>query len=231
MFSSIPAIDRIIRSRRRTLSIEIDSRGQVIVRAPKRAPIYWIHRIVREKAAWIQSKQSEIRNRLQSKIRPCFQPGETFLFQGKPYPLALDSAATESLSLRGGYFLLHPSCIADAGACFEGWYKKTAEAEIIQLVNRYATLSGETPERVKLSHAKKRWGSCTPKRTVLFNWRLIMAPTAVLEYVVAHEIAHLIIPDHSPRFWQKVGSLFPDFIAQRRWLRDNGSQLDWENGL
>ncbi|MCK5254807.1 MAG: M48 family metallopeptidase, partial [Deltaproteobacteria bacterium] len=90
----------------------------------------------------------------------------------------------------------------------------------------YVNEIGKRPRIVKVKEQKRRWGSCTAKGNLYFNWRCVMAPSAVIDYIVVHEMSHLAIPNHSKRFWQKVGSVLPDYKKRRKWLKDNGLRLD-----
>jgi predicted metal-dependent hydrolase len=92
-------------------------------------------------------------------------------------------------------------------------------------VARHAARLGRAPRRLTLRDPRSRWGSCTSEGDLMFSWRLAMAPSAVLDYVVAHEVAHLAELNHSPRFWAEVRRLCPDFEAQRAWLRRHGAGL------
>ncbi|MCE7860862.1 MAG: M48 family peptidase [Chloroflexi bacterium CFX2] len=93
-------------------------------------------------------------------------------------------------------------------------------------VNHFSALHGFFPRRVRVNSAKTRWGSCAADGTINFTWRLVMAPPEVIDYVVLHELAHLKIKNHSPRFWKLVESLCPDFKRLRKWLRENGEKLN-----
>ncbi len=105
------------------------------------------------------------------------------------------------------------------------WLKALAREEISAAANRWATRMGVRFNAISIRDQKTRWGSCSSRGTLSFNWRLVMAPPAVLEYVVIHELAHLKQPNHSPSFWQIVGQHFPDYKMARTWLRANASLL------
>jgi len=91
--------------------------------------------------------------------------------------------------------------------------------------DRYAAKVGRDYARLTLRDTRSRWGSCSSNGTLMYSWRLIMAPPEVLDYVAAHEVAHLVEMNHSPAYWDVVAALYPDYQRQRQWLRDNGDQL------
>lgn len=105
------------------------------------------------------------------------------------------------------------------------WLKGEAKRQIHALVVRHAEIVGKRPARVTLRDTTTRWGSCAPSGRIAFCWRLILAPQEVMDYVVAHEMAHLVELNHGPRFWKLVRRLVPDVDGPRRWLSDHGIQL------
>ena len=109
---------------------------------------------------------------------------------------------------------------------FVKWYKENALSEIKKSVEQYAFLRNLRYKKVRLSSGRCRLGSCSAKGNLNFNWRLIMAPQDIINYVVVHELMHLVEKNHSKRFWHKVSELFPNFKQARKWLRDNAYLLD-----
>lgn len=105
------------------------------------------------------------------------------------------------------------------------WLKREARGDLDRAVQRYAKMVGIRPAAVKLRDTKSRWGSCSPRRTLSFSWRLIMAPPYVLDYIAAHEVAHLREMNHGPRFWRLVYKLYPQAREAEDWLRLNGQGL------
>jgi len=105
------------------------------------------------------------------------------------------------------------------------WLREEARRECVTAVDRHAAALGVRAGRISLRDPRSRWGSCTASGDLMFSWRLVMAPSAVLDYVVAHEVAHIAELNHSPRFWAVVRRLCPDFQASRDWLRRNGAAL------
>jgi predicted metal-dependent hydrolase len=105
------------------------------------------------------------------------------------------------------------------------WLKAEARRRIQALVDRYATEVGRRPTRITLRDTTTRWGSCSPTGRLAFCWRLILAPAEVMDYVVAHEVAHLVELNHGPKFWRLVGRLVPGYDKPRNWLSDHGIRL------
>ncbi|MSP50715.1 MAG: M48 family peptidase [Alphaproteobacteria bacterium] len=105
------------------------------------------------------------------------------------------------------------------------WLKAEAHRQVNALVDRHAEVVGKRPARVTLRDTTTRWGSCTPSGRVAFCWRLVLAPPEVMDYVVAHEMAHLVELNHGPRFWRLVRRLVADTDGPRKWLSDHGIRL------
>lgn len=124
-----------------------------------------------------------------------------------------------------GDALLVPGDPAQAAARVAAWLKVRARDRLVAASDHYAAQIGRQVGQVSLRDTRSRWGSCTAQGRLMYSWRLIMAPPRVLDYVAAHEVAHLVEMNHSPAFWAVVGRLFPDWQVQRGWLHQHGSGL------
>jgi predicted metal-dependent hydrolase len=126
---------------------------------------------------------------------------------------------------RKGDTLLVPGDPDDAAAAIERWYRRAAAREIAPLLEHATMKLGTSYSKLSIRGQRTRWGSCSTSGAMSFNWRLLLAPEAVLDYVVWHEACHLRVMDHSPRFWALVRQHCPDYDVQRRWLRAHGATL------
>ena len=106
------------------------------------------------------------------------------------------------------------------------WYREQAEKKIFERMNYYARLIGKQPKSIKIRNHKRQWGSCSGNGNVRFNWKIIMTPISVLDYVIVHELCHLIYPHHSSQFWQKVQSIIPDYKKKRDLLKEYSYQME-----
>ena len=97
---------------------------------------------------------------------------------------------------------------------------------IKQILDTISAISGKKDKGIKIKEQQKRWGSCTSKRELLFNWKCIMAPSPVLDYIVVHEMAHMVYMNHSKEFWHLVKKVLPDYVQRKEWLRNNGIKYD-----
>lgn len=172
-------LQQIIRSRRRSIALEVTSEATLIVRAPHRTPDHLILEMIARHQVWIERQIESVRR----------------------YPLRVTPVP------------LIPA-------------EREAFLHIIgERVEFFARKAGYRPKKVRLSRAAKRWGSCSRKGSLNFSDRLARAPLSVLDYVVAHELAHLAQLNHSRRFWAEVERLFPGYRTERSWLKQSGRLL------
>lgn len=222
---------QLIRSTRRSIAIQVLADGQVVVRAPLRLPAGYLERVLAEKTAWIQKMQAQAgQARLPDLGGPAgkrrFEAGQPFPFLGQDYPLEIVERQAAPLRLEGG-FRLRRAALDQAAGTFEAWYREQARALFTRRLAELAARHGFQYSRMRLSSARTRWGSCSSRSTISLNWRLVLAPAEVVDYVILHELAHLRVPNHSKDFWRLVESLCPQARQQRQWLKDNAARLSW----
>lgn len=218
-------IDKIIRSKRRTIALEVTRDASLIVRAPYRTPFDFIEKVVFKKRFWIKEKQEFVRDRYKKIIPKEFVSGEGFLYLGNMYKLELVDVLDMPIAFNNG-FQISRKYLGVAKEILIAWYKAQAYQKILERVNWYSSLSGLKYNRIKISDAQKRWGSCSAKGNLNFSWRLVMAPLRVVDYVVVHELAHLEEKNHSERFWNKIKTMLPDYMQYKDWLKENRHLLD-----
>jgi predicted metal-dependent hydrolase len=217
-------IAKIIRSRRRTIALEIQRDASLIVRAPVYASEGAILDIVRRKRVWIDQKQRLARERFEAIPRRQFIDGEALHYLGKAYALRTVPGPAQPL-LFNDAFLLSEVHRPRAKQVIIEWYRREARSILHERVESLARTADLSYNSIRITSAFKRWGSCGPNGSLSFSWRLIMAPMEVIDYVVAHEIAHLVHKNHSRRFWEKVAVLFPEYRSCREWLKNHGHLL------
>jgi predicted metal-dependent hydrolase len=218
-------IDKLIRSKRRTIALIIERDGSFTVRAPMRASHAVIETFIQQKADWITRTRNKVKSALREPtLGKQYANGEKFLFLGSSFDLKLVRLQKHLLHFDSG-FTLRQSAQTKGEQIFTRWYKEQAFEIISERVKQYSQQYNFTPKQVKISSAKTRWGSCSPNGTLNFTWRLVMAPLAVIDYVVAHELVHLRVKNHSSKFWKEVEYIYPEYKKQRKWLKENGEKL------
>jgi len=222
----LPHIDQLIRSKRKTIAIIVQRDGKVIVRAPLKASERQIRQFVESKSGWISEKKMQMQEQAPA-LQKKFTAGERFPYLGQEYALSVVPGPRAGLRFEGG-FSLNQNSQAEAALLFEKWYKAAARKVLTERVRFYAQKFGLKYQKIRISSARTRWGSCSSRGTLSFTWRLVMAPLEVVDYVILHELAHLRVKNHSATFWAEVARMMPDFKHQRDWLKKNGRFLTLE---
>jgi len=220
------------RPRRKTASISVKPDNAVMVIVPSNLPRERVEQIVRSKIRWIRS-----RLRFNAETRERFKPkeyvsGEAFSYLGRNYRLKVIEGDPAPACLRQGRLTVsvpHPLTGKDREQhivrALTAWYQKHALKRLKQKAARFARQIGVTPASTGIKAYRSRWGSCHRDGRVYFNWRIIMAPHSVVDYVVMHELCHLVHHNHSKAYWKLVAHAYPDFRDAKAWLRINGPSL------
>jgi predicted metal-dependent hydrolase len=210
------SVRRSERARRVRVTVEPDRGVEVVL--PRRAPERAAAAAVRELRPWIERRMLEVqRARAAVAAR-----GDSVPYLGASLELRPEAGRTRVH--RRDEVLLTPAG-AERGPALERWYRRAAQAEIAPRLNVACAQAGTSYERLTIRGQKTRWASCSRSGTMSFNWRLLLGPEPVLDYVVWHEVCHLEIMDHSPRFWSLLASRCPDYRIHSRWLRRHGATL------
>jgi hypothetical protein len=152
-------------------------------------------------------------------------------FLGEGHRLVLLPQAAAPVEMGDGEIRVKAAKEAAAWPLLRSWYRREAERLILERVGHYTRKMQLPRHRVELREWKRRWGECHPQEALRFNWRLVLLPPEILDYVVVHELAHLQAPGHTPHFWQRVEQILPDYAERRRWLDLYGTPfLIWRLG-
>ena len=211
---------RLIRARRESIGMTIDHAG-LVVRAPRWVSIREIELALKERARWVIAMLAEWRGRNRDSLPSAWQEGAPLLFQGRALTLALFPARRQAIAADLlNLTVLHPTPGDEgeiAAFCCR-WLKEQALALLAPRAFHFASRLRTRPPAIKLSDARSQWGSCNHRGEIRLNWRLVQLPPRIADYVVAHEVAHLVELNHSARFWALVESLLPGHIEARREL-------------
>jgi predicted metal-dependent hydrolase len=206
-------------ARARRIILRLDAGGDgAVVTIPERAPFADGVALARNHADWILGRLAAIPPRVP------FVDGAVLPFLGQNHRLRHHARTFPAVRREGGEIIVAgraedlPRRVAD-------WLRRQARVEIGKRVGDKAATLGRAPGRITVRDTRSRWGSCSAAGNLSFSWRLVMAPAGVLDYVVAHEVAHLAHPDHGPGFWRAVAGLTGDVAANRAWLRRHGRSL------
>lgn len=216
--------------------ISVDWIDGVKVITPPSVDVIKLQEVLHKKSPWIMSKWYEFE---EITAPPCpkeYVSGEKFLYIGRSYRLKVQKGAAKdappSLLFQQSQFIASVSSkstnieIAEQlHPLFINWYMQHGQAKLNERLQIYSPKMGVSPSKLQLKDQKMRWGSCTTDQAIYINWRIMMAPMKVIDYVLVHEMSHLKYPNHSADFWQFVRSILPDYEVRKEWLRINGPLL------
>ncbi len=216
---------RVIYSDRRTLGLIVERDGTVVVRAPAGTSKTVIRQTVESKRLWLYRKLAHDRKYPHRKVRKEFVSGETIPYLGRNYRLEVVNNEVAGVQFHSR-FVISRQNQRIAAQLFKDWYSARARERLTVRAQDFAESLGVHFNKVLVSDLQVRWGSCTPKNNLNFNWRIMKAPPYVVDYVVVHELAHLLEPNHTPRFWNIVAVQSPRYEQAKEWLRENGNLLE-----
>jgi predicted metal-dependent hydrolase len=217
--------------RKKTVAIHVNSPTQVIILAPFSLKKEKIREIVQKKAHWIFEKQESLKKVELLFPKKEFTSGEQVLFLGRRYRLKVLNGTDRGeakLQMLGrrifvtvGAHLIPKEKKEMVKSVLRQWYFSEAEKIIKKRLLRFSRLLDISPAGVKIRDQHKRWGSCSQRGILRFNWRIVMAPISILDYVVVHELCHIKNKNHSQNFWKLVSLAIPDYRKRRDWLKAN----------
>ncbi len=216
---SAPMIDYQVRrsDRARRVRVTVDLERGVEVVLPRRATEREAAAAISELSPWIERRVSEL-----ERIRTALAArGDTVPYLGATLRLVAQPGRTRVL--RHGDDLLVPA--GERRVALERWFRRSARAEIAPRLDRACALAGVRYQRLTIRGQRTRWASCSPSGAMSFNWRLLLAPEPVLDYVVWHEVCHLHEMNHSARFWGLLAERCPDYAIHAHWLKRHGASL------
>lgn len=226
-FDRDQTIEVVRTSRIKTASIKIID-GSIKLAIPEKLSDTEIKQLIKRRSFWIKQKIKQ-----QASIVP-YRPkeyvsGESFPYLGRNYRLKLLHHEGTGVKLKDGYLECSISKKADPQKVKEilvSWYKEHALERLIEKTERYSKIIRANPQSVDIKDYKARWASCSSNGKITYNWRIILAPHHIVDYIVVHELCHIMHPNHSTDYWKSVKNILPDYKECREWLRSNGNALN-----
>jgi len=220
----------LIYKKRKTMGIYVDLYGHVELRVPTGTSMEMIEKLLEDKKDWIFAKSKEQQERTKGFKVKEYNDGETFLYMGKNYPICI----TIEEKVAGDYAVLEEDCL-------HLYVKEQSEERIRQTLKRfyyqqckalaesrikiYQPLFKTKPREIKITDNKKTWGTCNSNFQLTFNWKLAMAPLESIDYVVVHEMCHMVHLNHDRSFWRLVGKILPDYEERQAWLHQSSWKM------
>ena len=212
---------KIIRSKRKTLSLTINENAELVVRAPKRLSIEKIQDFINEKEKWIRSKTKLIEDQLKNAAIN----SNKLLYLGSLFPIIIKQSESNEITFNGEEFIANLIDSESLSLAIRKWYKQKFREIAIPRVAYFCNKHNLKINQIRIKCQKTMWGSCSSKNNINLNYLLVMAPMSVIDYVIVHELVHTIHRNHSIKFWNSVESIMPDYKEHRQWLKLNGYKL------
>lgn len=209
--------------RRRTLELTIERDGGLVVAAPPGVTNEEISAFVREKRFWLFTKLAEKQSYQRPVVTKEFVTGEGFSYLGRSYRLLLVDEQEMPLKLDAGRFRLLRSEAHQGRDHFVRWYTTRGVSWLRPRVRAWAARMSLTPAGVEVRELGYRWGSCGRSGVVNFHWATLLLPATMIDYVIVHELAHLVEANHTPEFWVRVARALPEYEQRKKWLAEHGA--------
>ena len=222
----------LIRKKKKNLSITVTSNGKIVVSAPEKSKFEDIEKKIYGKISWIYKKLQLVNSVSDISKEKEYVSGESFMYLGKNYRLKIEKNdnAENELKLYKGLFKLKidlslKNTENKIKMIISDWYIEKAKEKINERVEIYSKKIRLSPNKISVKNLTKSWGICSSNGNISFNWKIIMTPLSVLDYVIVHELCHLKHHNHSKEFWNLVSLYVPDYKNKKEWLKQNGMNL------
>lgn len=221
----------LIKSKRKNITVTVETNGAVLVKAPEPLSEEEILQAVKKKAYWIVQQLFLMKDIKCQQYHRQYVNGESFLYMGRRYSLLFEDDAELKkpvVKLVRGKFLIRTNnrdekIVHDS---MVRWYTERAQEVISKRIQYYEKYFPERKGKIVIKDQKKRWASCNKAGDLMFNWKIIMAPSNIIDYVIVHEMCHLKHLNHSKVFWEELGRILLDYKDRKEWLMNRGIELE-----
>lgn len=221
----------VIYSKRKSIEIRIEPTGEVQLKVPKNTSDKIIQDVLRKRSQWIVDKIESLCKIPVQKRQ--YKSGETVKYLGEQIPTVIMKRHVSKAQISkvdNELILIVPEEVSNdfISKMMVAFYKKLLKPLIMKRIELYQHHFEYSPNKISVRDQKTRWGSCSSKRNLSFNYRLLMAPIEVIDYIVIHEMCHMEHMDHSKSYWKRVHEVMPDYKIQEQWLKDHGRWLHFD---
>lgn len=208
---------------RTSIGISIDNYGNIEIQAPKGTPDERVLQLLEEKWDLIHLKLKEMKDRMSGSQKKVYEHGENFLYLGSAYPIQIfqnNQIQQEYVVFEGDRLHIYVKQLEDEKVmqALKRFYYQQCKALVEKSISQYQSHFKTKPRSIRISDSKTTWGTCDSNQRLTFNWKLAMAPQEVIDYVVVHEMCHMVHLNHDRSFWRLVGKIMPDYKEKENWL-------------
>lgn len=211
---------KLIRSNRKTISIMINKDAQVVVKAPNRVSQKYIDDFVSSKQDWVHKNIKKMEAIAEQRQPKKYDGGEIFMLFGKEYLMCI-SSVEKKIRIVDDRIYFPQAYLDNPKEHMIKWYKAIAKKYLVKRTEQIAAQLDLHPNKIKITSADKRWGSCSSKKNINFSYKLIMANEMAIDYVIIHELCHLLYMNHSRLYWSTVERIMPDYKHHKKYLKTN----------
>jgi len=216
-------------TRRKTIAVAVGRDYRVVIYAPENAKREHLAEIANRRSLWVYQKLQSKLSYPQHTLPKEFVDGEGFFYFGRSYRLRIVQTQPKSklpkIRLRGLWFELRNDAVENADQYFRQWYEENGLPWIERHVEFYSKRIGAKPNKIQIRQLGNRWASCSKTGNINFNWQIMRFPPGVIDYIIAHELVHMIQPNHDKNFWQILERAMPDYAKRKKWLDENGGRF------
>lgn len=222
----------LIISDRKTIGLQVDSEGNLTIRANKQITVAQIEEVIMDKYSWINKAITEMKIKQQNISEVKYVQGEIVSYLGQNYTLQIiynSNFKKDIITIKGNVICItsRKNSQEYLEQVFCSWCKNNLRNIISERIAHYKSNFNIEPKLIQVKEQKRRWGSCSYDNKLMFNWRLIRAPIEIIDYVVVHEMSHMEHKNHSQDFWNRVESVIPNYKDRDKWLKENGLNLQY----
>lgn len=213
---------------RNSMCLTVERDGSISLALPLEATEQEVEQFVKSKTFWLYTKLAEKEELRQHQIpKKQFVTGEGFLYLGRSYRLKIEKDIELPIQLKKGRFVMSSNKLDEAQSYLINWYKKKAQNWIEVRFEDFKSQIVVQPERIHIRDLGYRWGSCSRNKDLYFHWKIILLPKSLIDYVLVHELMHLIEPEHNDAFWKLVALIMPDYEERKKKLDKIGIETDY----
>lgn len=217
---------KVYKTNRKTISLTLERNNEVVIKAPYHATDDKIEEFFLRKQEWLYTKLEEKNKFVDYPNKRELQNGRWFYYMGRMYKLEIVENVDFKLRFYKNKFELNKEYIENWHDIFIEWYKERFNQKILPRVKLFSKKYNLSPEKISVKDINNRWGNCSKENKLSFHWKIMLAPIAVIDYIIIHELCHIKYKNHSPLYWTMLSSLMPEYEEHKDWLKRYGVELD-----